>query len=95
MVVWPPKDPEEILDYELDWTDRLESETIASSSWAVGAGNVEILTLAPYEQEVTGFVTKVWLAGGVLGESCTITNTITTSANRTREVSAKLKIKAK
>lgn len=95
MELWPPKDPEEILDYELDWTDRLESETIASSLWAIESGTVEILEDAPHEQEITGAVTKLWLSGGTLGESCIITNTILTSANRTREFSAKVKIKAK
>lgn len=93
--VWPFKDPEELLDYGFDWgTRRLEdSETIVTSVWEVVEGTVS-KAASPAESNSAG-VTKVWLEGGELGETCIITNTITTSTGRIREWSAKLKIKAK
>ncbi len=95
MESWPAKDPDEILDYQFDWTDRLESETIATSQWIVGAGTVVILTNPPHDPSIVGAITTVWLSGGTLNENCEITNRITTSAQRTRDYSAKIKIKAK
>lgn len=105
MEKWPDKDPQEILDYEIDWgTDRLEdSEEIVTSEWAVASGTVDVLDTAPHQpivvaHEETGrpaSVSRCWLSGGTLGETCTVTNTITTTAERTRELSGRVKIKAK
>ena len=105
MKSWPAKDPDEILDYEIDWgTERLEeAEEILTSLWAVDTGTVEILSASPHQplivdHEETGrpnSVTRCWLSGGTLGETCVVTNTITTDAERTRELSGRLKIKAK
>lgn len=94
MDAWPFKDPEEKLDYGFDWTRRLEdAETIIDSDWAIADGTVTIA--ANPVPSIATAVTKVWLEGGTLGETCIITNTITTSTGRIREWSAKLKIKAK
>ncbi len=105
MEKWPNKDPQEILDYEIDWgTERLEdAEEIETSEWAVAEGTVEVLENSPHQpivvaHEETGranSVTRCWLSGGTLGETCIVTNTITTTAERTRELSGKVKIKAK
>lgn len=104
---WPPKDPQEILDYEIDWgTERLEeAEEIVTSDWAIEDDDetLEILTNSPHQpivvaHEETGrpnSVTRCWLSGGTLGVQYIVTNTITTTAERTRELSGKLKIKAK
>ena len=38
---WPDKDPDEVLDYCLDWSDRLgSSDTISTSTWIVPTGIV-------------------------------------------------------
>lgn len=95
MASWPAKDPDEVLDYRLDWTDRLESETISTSEWIVADGDVEILDTAPHEAGIDGLETYVWLSGGTLGETCEVTNRIVTSASRTRDFTTRLKIKAK
>lgn len=96
---WPPKDAQEKLDFELDWDGaspgpRLEGgETIVTSEWRVDEGTVEIA--ASPIPTIVGGVTLVWLENGTDGETCIVTNTITTSLGRTREASAKLKIKEK
>ncbi len=36
---WPNKDPNEVLDYNIDWTPRMTSpDTIANSEWFVPVG---------------------------------------------------------
>ena len=95
-VTWPPKDPGEEIDYELDWgTKRLAAgETIVSSQWEVAEGTVEIMA-SPAPSIGAGEITKVWLEGGAVDETCVLNNIVTTSAGRRREASAKLKIKDK
>jgi hypothetical protein len=84
------KDPDERLDFFINWEDRLEGDTIETSVWAVDSGSVEI-----DEDDVIGDITSVWLTGGVLGETCQVRNTITTTEGRIRELTGKLRIQAK
>jgi hypothetical protein len=79
---WPAKDPDEVLDYDVDWTQRLYSadeldqvaagvtvtpaDTIASSQFTLPSG-----TLVANSSSFTGVRTKVWLAGGADGQSYT------------------------
>lgn len=46
---WPNKDPDETLDYSVDWSRFLGSATIASSVWSV---------------KTTSYTTKTTLAAG-------------------------------
>ena len=92
MLIWPAKDPNEFLDYEVDWTARLEDgETITTSGFSVVEGTV-VIDSEP--GQVAG-VTKVWLSGGTEGELCVILNRITTSVSRTYDQSMKLRIRTK
>lgn len=93
---WPAKDPEAVLDYQIDWADEEDpfledGETLTASTFTVVEGTVVInsQTFVP-----TGLAT-VWLSGGTLGERCLITNHITTSAGRQDDRSARLRIRAK
>lgn len=90
MLTWPAKDPNEVLDYDIDWTDRLEAgETISTSTFTVVEGTVVIDS-----DSDTGGVTTVWLSGGTEGEVCVILNRIVTSAGRTYDQSIKLRIRS-
>ena len=89
---WPFKDPDEVLDYQFDWTERLEvGETLTSSAFTIAEGTVtkDSQTYAP------SGTSTVWLSGGTLGEKCLITNRVTTSAGRTYDESAHLRIRSK
>jgi hypothetical protein len=86
---WPDKDPQEVLDYALDWTARLAGDTIATSSWVLPTG----ITKASDSHDVS--TTKIWLSGGVEGTKYTLVNTITTTAGRTMNQSVAIKVKAK
>lgn len=63
---WPAKDPNERLDYEHDWTLRLEpGEAIAPPALClVDSGDVVIDS-----STLNGNVQKVWLSGGTVKES--------------------------
>lgn len=90
MFSWPAKDPDEVLDYQFNWTDRLEAgETIATSTMLVASGDVVIDS-----ESNLGEVTTVWLSGGTDSTVSIITNRITTSALRTYEESARLRIRS-
>ena len=86
---WPPKDPDEVLDYELDWTDRLAGDTISTSSWTVPTG----ITKASDTKTTT--VTTVWLSGGTIGTKYELTNRIVTAGGRTMDQSVDISIKVK
>jgi hypothetical protein len=74
------KDPDEILDYTVDWSERLETdETISTSSWIVDSG----LTVDSDSKSSTA--ATVWLSGGTSGQFYAVINRITTSVNRTYE----------
>lgn len=89
MLSWPAKDPNEVLDYQVDWTERLlDGETIATSTFILVAGSVTI--------ESSSFddgITTVWLSGGTEGEVCVVTNRIVTSEARTYDQSTRLRIR--
>jgi hypothetical protein len=88
---WPDKDPADVLDYALNWSDQLAlispADTISSATWAVPAG----LTAGP--QFVLGGVATAWLSGGVAGTDYTITCRIVTAGGRTLERNVKLQVK--
>lgn len=73
------KDPDEYLDYSIDWTNVLESgETISDSVWLAPG-----LTIG--SESVSSSVCTVWLSGGVSGSIVGVVNRITTSAGRIYE----------
>lgn len=90
MANWPDKDPNEKLDYTLNWTAALiDSDTIQESLWTVPSGLVSGLE----SHDDTKCV--IWLSGGVDGEKYAISNKITTVAGRIMERSVTLKVKSR
>lgn len=81
MIVWPAKDPDEVLDYS--WTPPLDDgDTIASYTATRSSGTATIDSDENSDTAVT-----VWLGGGTDGETDTFSLTATTTGGRTfREV---------
>jgi hypothetical protein len=84
MLKWPEKDPNEVLDYELDWADpdepRLEvGETLLTSVWSVVEGDVVINTDPAYTKFTAQGLSTVCLSGGTPGTKCVLLNRVTTS----------------
>lgn len=95
MKSWPlPKDPNDVCDYQFDWSRRLEpGETIASSTFTVDQGSVVVDTTTN-PPTIDGALTTFWLSGGTDRETCVITNRIVTSEGRTYDDSARLRIRS-
>jgi hypothetical protein len=73
------KDPNAVLDYSIDWTRWLAGDQIATSQWIIPSG------LTKMADSKTASSATVWLSGGSVGQSYTVTNRITTAAGRTED----------
>lgn len=78
-------DPEAVLDYGVDWSAWLGTDTLASVTWTVPTG----LVLA--SQANTTTVATAWISGGVAGSVYTVECKVTTAAGRTDERSFQLR----
>jgi hypothetical protein len=88
-LMWPDKDPDEVLDYKIDWATRLDGDTISSSTWMVSAG----LTKNSDTSATTS--TTIWLSSGVEGAVYQIVNEIVTVGGRTMDQTVVLRITTK
>jgi hypothetical protein len=96
-VLWPePKDPDEVLDYEVDWSGRLDDgDTLATSSWEMPTVPDEELVKNSSSINEDETKTLIWLSGGTLGENYELLNRVTTAGGRTMDQTMKLKVRAK
>ncbi len=89
MQTWPPKDPDDVLDFSVDWTDvlTLDDDTVASVAWTIPAGltNTQELNAAG--------VTAVWLSGGVIGERYEVGCRMVTAGGRTYDRTIALSVR--
>jgi len=87
---WPPKDPTEVKDYDINWLPELgPSDTIQSSIWTIVAGT----GLTINSNSFTTTLTKVWLSGGVVGQTYLLNNAIVSVGGRTENETATLRIR--
>jgi hypothetical protein len=85
---WAFKDPNEVVDYELDWAPRLGTlDTIATVTWIVPAGIIKD------SQSNTTTVAVIWLSGGTAGETYNVVCRITTVGGRTYDQTVSLPVK--
>lgn len=93
---WDPKDPDEVLDYDLDWTARLAGDTIATSAWSLVPPSPDALLMVN-SNTFGASGTKVWLRGGTLTPNgyYALRNRITTAGGRTFDQTVRLKIREK
>ena len=83
----PPKDPDAVIDYQIDWSDWLaSSEVISTSVWIVSTGIVKD------SDTNTTTTTTIWLSGGAAELSYTLTNRITTNSARTEDRTMRISI---
>ena len=74
------KDPDAVLDYAIDWdTNWLDGDTISASTWAITGPDSSLVVDS--ESETTA-ITTVWLSGGTLGRTYSVTNHIVTASGR-------------
>ena len=80
------KDPDSNLDYKVDWTAWLGSDTITASVWTVPAA------LTKSNESNTDTVSTVFIAGGKKGNKYVVTNRITTVNGRIDDRTFELEI---
>lgn len=80
------KDPDATLDFEVDWSDWLNGDTIVSAVWFVQAGITKV------SDSHTGTVATLWLSGGTVGAEYDAACRITTSEGRIDERTITVKV---
>ena len=83
------KDPDAILDYSIDWSAWLGSDTISTSSWSVPTGITKV------SDSKTTTVTTIWLSGGTEGPTYAVVNHIKTAAGREDDRTLYIKVKSR
>ena len=93
------KDPASVLDYTINWTDWLGSDTLSSVTFAISSDAETSPTLAfstaitgSSANQVSGKNTIVYLSGGTAGVIYNITATVVTSSARTVKRSFRVKV---
>lgn len=72
------KDPDALLDYQMDWTPWLDdTDIITASSWVTDS-----TALVVEDDSFTNTATTVWLSGGVARGKYRVTNSIETDDGR-------------
>lgn len=99
---WPNKDPDEQLDYSIDWSRYLDSETISSVTWLINNAAGTKQTWAP-TTVVNGLqyisasnsdtVASIELGLGTANKNYTIYCQITTSGGVTTERKISLRVR--
>lgn len=74
-----PKDPQDVVDYPVEWADVLEldGDTLTSATWTFPEG------LTKQADAIAGTQAVVWIAGGTDGERYEISCLVVTAGGRT------------
>lgn len=94
MIGFTHKDPNEVVDYVLDWSLRLDSgDTISTSVWSIVAPTDGVLVIDSESETTT--TTTVWLSAGTEDYTYTLLNRVVTVGGRTFDQTCKLRVKSK
>ena len=96
----PDKDPDSVMDYGVDHSAWLDTDTISASEWLID----NTLITAP-GQTVNGLTagtstfdattTTIWLSGGTELSTYDLTNRVTTAAGRTDDRTMTVRVRQK
>ncbi len=84
------KDPHARLDFMIDWSQWLNSDTIISSEWVLPDGADDLIVNT---SEFTATTATVWISGGLADKKYLVANRITTAAGRIDDRSIQLTVK--
>jgi len=73
------KDPDATVDFTVDWTDWLESDTLSTGTWVVPAGITNV------SSQYTTVKDTVFLSGGTVNNTYAIINRISTAGGKTND----------
>lgn len=84
------KDPDADLDWEFDWSDWMASgDSIVSSTMTIDGPDG---ALVKDSDSFAGTTATIWLSGGTLHQSYSVTNRITTAEGRSDDRTAEFTI---
>lgn len=83
------KDPEAVLDYQVDWSEWLDGDTISNSDWTVPTG------IERDSDDRDSTTATIWLSGGTAGEWYSVVNRIQTAGGRTDDRTIMIKVEDK
>jgi hypothetical protein len=93
---WPTHDPDELADYSIDWSARLGSDTISTSTWAyAGSPDTTPLVLSSGAINAAGDITTIWIDNGTSGTDYIVTNNVITAASRTMDQSVYIRVRTR
>jgi hypothetical protein len=89
MKVWIKEDPNDVADFTLDWTSELAGDLITASEWLeIEAG----ITTDSRPDTFTSTSTTIWVGGGTMGQTYSLTNRITTAGGRIFDQTVELRV---
>lgn len=91
---WDDKDPDDVDAFQLDWSERLSSETITSSTWSINPAT-GTTPLTKNTDQFTTTMTTIWLSGGDDDADYELTNHVTTTAGRAFDQTVKLRVRSR
>lgn len=84
------KQPSEVLDYDVDFTDWLPTDDIVETAAVTADAG---LTVDSHEVISAGTAVKVWLSGGTAGTTYKVQVTANSNAGRVKEAEFKIRVK--
>ena len=84
---WDSKDPNEYLDYTINWSDRIVTDTISACTWINITPGITISN-----QVSTATQTSLWITGGTANHIYDLTNRITTSSGRIMDQTVRIEV---
>ena len=85
------KDPDEFLDYSINWEHQIGSDPISTSVWSY-AGNPDSPPLVLSSSSIATPITTIWLNAGDGGTTYLLTNRITTVGGRIMDQTVRLRM---
>ncbi len=86
---WGIKDPDEALDFAVDWSRRLSGDHLAAVEFIVE----EAAGVSLYDGWTTASAAMIWISGGTVGQTAQILCRVTTEGGRTMDQSLRLAIR--
>lgn len=103
---WPDKDPDETIDFSVDWSRFIPNKTLAAANWFIkdsdgtktsvtNSQTVDGLQFVSPTLEASDKVATARFASGTVGKKYTVTCSITTGDGLTFERNISLRIREK
>lgn len=90
-LLWPPKDPQDFLDFTLDFSLWLNGDVVSNVNVTIDPNTTSSLS-AQKVDFTDGMHVIVWFIGGLSGENAVVHVSAQTSLGRSKEVTVMLPI---